>query len=74
MPKTYFHNYQDNEVDEKKDLTKIFFEKKSQNVDINKLLNRVKILKKNKTKEKLIIFGIATSIISLMGTFVLIAK
>ena len=74
MPKTYFHNYQDNEVDEKKDLTKIFFEKKSQNVDINKLLNRVKILKRNKTKEKLIIFGIATSIISLMGTFVLIAK
>ena len=74
MPKTYFHNYFNNEVDEKKNLTKTFFEKKSQNVDINKLLNRVKILKRNKTKEKLIIFGIATSIISLMGTFVLIAK
>mgnify|MGYP003685109879 CR=1 FL=1 len=74
MPKTYFHNYQNNEVDEKKDLTKIFFEKKSQNVDINKLLNRVKILKRNKTKEKLIIFGIAILIISLMGTFVLLTK
>ena len=74
MPKTYFHNYQNNEVDEKKDLTKIFFEKKSQNVDINKLLNRVKILKKNKTKEKLIIFGIAILIISLMGTFVLLTR
>jgi len=74
MPKTYFHNYQNNEVDEKKNLTKTFFEKKSQNVDINKLLNRVKILKKNKTKEKLIIFGIAILIISLMGTFVLLTR
>ena len=74
MPKTYFHNYFNNEVDEKKNLTKTFFEKKSQNVDINKLLNRVKILKKNKTKEKLIIFGIAILIISLMGTFVLLTR
>ena len=74
MPKTYFHNYQNNEVDEKKNLTKTFFEKKSQNVDINKLLNRVKILKKNKTKEKLIIFGIAILIISLMGTFILLTR
>jgi hypothetical protein len=74
MPKTYFHNYQNNEVDEKKNLTKTFFEKKSHNVDINKLLNRVKILKKNKTKEKLIIFGIAILIISLMGTFVLLTR
>ena len=74
MPKTYFHNYFNNEVDEKKNLTKTFFEKKSQNVDINKLLNRVKILKKNKTKEKLIIFGIAILIISLMGTFILLTR
>ena len=74
MPKTYFHNYQNNGIDKKKDLIKIIVEKKTQNVDINRLLNRVKILKKNKMREKLIIFGIAILIVSLMGIFVLLTK
>jgi len=43
---------------------------KSKNVDINRLLNSVKINEKNKKKENFILFGLATLVISAMGIFI----
>ena len=74
MQKTYFHNYKNIEVDEWKKISKIYIKKKSNNVDINQLLNRVKDGKKNKRKEKIIIFGTAILIVSLMAIFVILTK
>jgi hypothetical protein len=44
--------------------------KKKSNVDINKLLNSVKINERNKKKESWILFGLATLIVSVMGIFI----
>ena len=74
MQKTYFHNYKNIEVDEPKKISKIYFKKKKTNVDINQLLNRVKDVKKNKRKEKIIILGTALMVISLMGILVIFTK
>ena len=74
MQKTYFHNYKNIEVDEPKKVSKIYFKKKTTNVDINQLLNRVKDVKKNKRKEKIIIFGTAILIVSLMAIFVILTR
>ena len=43
---------------------------KKENVNINKLLNGIKINKKNKKKESWILFGLAALIVSAMGIFV----
>ena len=43
---------------------------KSKNVDINKLLNGVKINEQNKKKESWILFGLATGIIGIVGIFI----
>ena len=76
MQKNYFHNYKTNvlEVDKVKKTSEIHFKKKSNNVDINQLLNRVKDIKKNKRKEKIIILGTALIVISLMGILVIFTK
>ena len=76
MQKNYFHNYKTNtlEVDKVSRISEIHFKKKSNNVDINQLLNRVKDIKKNKRKEKIIILGTALMVISLMGILVIFTK
>ena len=56
MQKYYLHNYKVSlDVNEKKKTT-ILQKKQPINVDINRLLNRVKIEKKNKIKEKFSLF------------------
>ena len=43
-------------------------------VDINKLLNRVKIDQKNETKRKIIFYSLTTLAIGLFSTFIMIIK
>ena len=42
----------------------------SRNVDINKLINEIKISKKNEKKESWVLLGLATLIIGVMGIFI----
>ena len=67
MQKTYFHNKKN--ISEKKILNKtISFQyiDKKRIVDINKLLNRVRIDKKKETKKKIIFYS---SVILALGLF-----
>ena len=43
-------------------------------VDINKLLNRVKIDKKNETKKKIIFYSFVILVLSLLGTLITLLK
>jgi len=43
-------------------------------VDINKLLNRVKIDQKNETKRKIIFYSLTTLVLGLFSTFIIIIK
>ena len=47
---------------------------KKQVVDINKLLNRVKIDKKNETKRKIIFYSLTTFVLGLFSTLIMIIK
>ena len=42
----------------------------SRNVDINKLINEIKISKKNEKKESWVLIGLATLIVGVMGIFI----
>jgi len=71
MSKTYLHNYNVSKTSVSNDeLVKNNYKKNPINVDINKLLNRVKLEKKNKRKQKLIYFGIVSAGVALMGIFI----
>ena len=70
MSKNYLHNYNISKTSVGNDeLVKNNYKKNPINVDINKLLNRVKLEKKNKRKQKLIYFGIVSAGVALMGIF-----
>ena len=70
MSKTYLHNYNVSKTSVSNDeLVKNNYKKNPINVDINKLLNRVKLEEKNKRKQKLIYFGIVSAGVALMGIF-----
>ena len=75
MNKNIFHN---NKSHEKRLDKKLLSNEKNlnqkMNVDINMLLNRVKINKKNETKKNIILFSWGILILSFMGVFVLITK
>ena len=43
-------------------------------VDINRLLNRVKLDKKNETKRKIIFYSITTLVLGLFSTLIIIIK
>ena len=43
-------------------------------VDINKLLNRVKIDQKNETKRKIIFYSLTTLVLGLFSTLIMILK
>ena len=64
MQKTYFHNHitNDEDKDEKKTVFSYHIRKKI-NVDINKLLNRIKIEKKKDNKKKFIFYSSVTSVL-----------
>ena len=71
MSKNYLHNYNISKTNVSNDeLVKNNYKKNPINVDINKLLNRVKLEKKNKRKQKFIYFGIVSTGVALMGIFI----
>ena len=71
MSKNYLHNYNISKTSVSNDeLVKNNYKKNPISVDINKLLNRVKLEEKNKRKQKLIYFGIVSALIALMGIFI----
>ncbi|MDC1159213.1 hypothetical protein OAS96_00660 [Candidatus Pelagibacter sp.] len=53
-----------------KTITSIEFLPKKKSVDINKLLNRVKINEKKKKKENILMLGIATFIVGCSGIII----
>ena len=75
MPKVYFHN--EKSIDQNINTKKLF---KAQNisekqvVDINKLLNRVKIDQKNETKRKIIFYSLTILALGLFSTLIMIIK
>ena len=82
MQKTIFHNIKHSEgvlnkenlhTNKEKLHSQLQINKKNR-VDINTLLNRVKMNQKNEQKQKVIFFGFGLSLISLMGTFILIIR
>ena len=75
MRKVYFHN--DNSIDQNintKRLSEIQNVSEKQVVDINKLLNRVKIDQKNETKRKFIFYCLTILGLSLLGTLIVVLK
>ena len=77
MQKNIFHNKKilDKNTDTK--LVKNFplnYRKKSKYVDINKLLNRVRLNEKNEKKEKLITLGLGVFVIACVGIFIISIK
>ena len=75
MQKIYFHNEKsvDQNINTKK-LPEGQYIAKKQVVDINKLLNRVKIDKKREIKKKIILYIFAILALSLSGTLITILK
>ena len=75
MPKVYFYN--EKSIDQNintKSLSKAQQIGEKQVVDINKLLNRVRIEKKNETKRKIIFFSFVILGLSLLGTLIAFLK
>jgi hypothetical protein len=75
MQKIYFHDRK--HIIEKKVQKKIIplkYIDQKRIVDINKLLNRVKIDQKNETKRKIIFYSLTTSTLVLFSTFIMIIK
>ena len=75
MPKVYFHNEKsiDQNINTKR-LSEAQHIDERQVVDINKLLNRVKIDQKNETKRKIIFYSFTILGLSLIGAFISIMK
>ena len=77
MSKFFFHNGKSNDQNINiniKRLTKEQNIKNKQIVDINKLLNRVKVDKKNETKRKIIFYCSTVLVLSLIGTLITFLK
>ena len=75
MQKMYFHN--DKSIDQNintKKLSKVQNISEKQVVDINKLLNRVKIDHKKETKRKIIFYSLSILGLSLLGTLITFLK
>ena len=75
MQKTYFHDKK--HISEKKVQKKTFplkYIDHKRIVDINKLLNRVKIDQKNETKRKIIFYSLITLALGLFSTLIMIIK
>ena len=71
----YFHNDKSiNQNINTKKLFKVQNISEKQVVDINKLLNRVKIDQKNETKRKIIFYSFSILGLSLLGTLITLSK
>ena len=75
MQKMYFHNYKsiDQNTNTKK-ISKLQNISEKQVVDINKLLNRIKIDHKNEIKLKIIFYSLSILGLSLLGTLIALLK
>ena len=75
MRKVYFHNKKsiDQNINTKR-LSEAQHIGERQVVDINKLLNRVKIDQKNETKQKIIFYSFVILGLSLLGTLITFLK
>ena len=75
MLKVYFHNGKsiDQNINTKR-LSEAQHIGERQVVDINKLLNRVKIDQKNETKKKIIFYSFVILVLSLLGTLITLLK
>ena len=75
MPKVYFHNEKsiDQNINTKR-LSEAQHIGERQVVDINKLLNRVKIDQKNETKRKIIFYSFVILGLSLSGALIIFLK
>ena len=75
MRKMYFHNEKliDQNINTKR-LSEVQHVSEKQVVDINKLLNRVKIDQKNETKRKIIFYSSTVLGLSLLGTLITFLK
>ena len=75
MRKVYFHNGKsiDQNINTKR-LSEAEHVSEKQVVDINKLLNRVKIDQKNETKRKIIFYSFIILGLSLLGTLIIFLK
>ena len=72
MSKRIFHNDIISDQDLKfKKKPQTFNKKKISNVDINKLLNRVRLNEKNEKKEKFVFLGMGIFVVGLMGTLII---
>ena len=75
MPKTYFHNSNltNENIDIKKTQTSQYLDP-NRVVDINKLLNRVKLEKKKEFKQKIFYFSSIIISIGFVGFLIILAK
>tara|TARA_B110000444_G_scaffold95057_1_gene89957 strand:+ start:462 stop:689 length:228 start_codon:yes stop_codon:yes gene_type:complete len=75
MLKNYFHNNKSKNENKskKKNIPALYIDQK-RIVDINKLLNRVKMDKKSETKKKIIFYSSAILALSLFSTLVVSIK
>ena len=75
MPKVYFHNEKsiDQNINTKR-LSEAQHVSEKQVVDINKLLNRVKIDQKNETKRKIVFYSLVILGLSLFGALITFLK
>ncbi|MDB4189099.1 hypothetical protein N9713_02500 [Candidatus Pelagibacter sp.] len=75
MQKAYFHNKKHNsEKKVQKKTIPLQYIDQNRIVDINKLLNRVKIDQKNETKKKIIFYSLTTLALGLFSTLIIIIK
>ena len=75
MQKVYFRNGKsiDQNINTKR-LSEVQHVSEKQVVDINKLLNRVKMDQKNETKRKFIFYSLTVLSLSLLGTLITVLK
>ena len=75
MNKGIFYNQRSiTENSENKKVSTVSYVSKKNKVDINKLLNRVKIEKKNQNKKKILSLSLGILLITLMGIFISVIK
>tara|TARA_B100000787_G_scaffold80219_1_gene59212 strand:+ start:743 stop:970 length:228 start_codon:yes stop_codon:yes gene_type:complete len=75
MQKNIFHNSKSVNINKNKKKSLQFLSEPTKSVvDVNILLNRVKIEEKNQTKKKIIFYSLVTLVLSLFGAFIVIIK
>ena len=75
MAKYYYHNFKSiDESIEKKNFPIIKAAVQKKTVNINMLLNRVKLEKKTEIKKKIIYYSLTISLLFLMGVFLTIVR